>query len=33
MVKKDLNEFVDVIQGDASTVMSETAVKLESKEV
>lgn len=29
MVKKDLNEFVDVIQGDTSTAISETATKLE----
>lgn len=29
MVKKDLNEFVDVIQGDTSVVISETADKIE----
>ena len=28
MVKKDLNEFVEVIQGDTSQTMNETAVKL-----
>lgn len=29
MVKKDLNEFVDVIQGDTSVAMNETADKLD----
>ena len=29
MVKKDLNEFVDVIQGDTSVAMNETAEKLD----
>ena len=29
MVKRDLSEFVDVIQGDTLTVISETASKLD----
>lgn len=32
MVKKDLNEFVDVIQGDTSVAMSETASKIKEGE-
>lgn len=28
MVKKDLNEFVEVIQGDTAEKLSETAAKL-----